>query len=126
MNFETLIVDDDEMVVFLHKIAVTESGLTNSPIVAYNGEHALQYIQSHPAVSYLILLDLNMPQMDGWEFLDAVQETDTPIYVVVVTSSVDLRDRKKAENYARVIDYFEKPLSVENCKQIKHQMTALI
>jgi CheY-like chemotaxis protein len=126
MKFETVITDDDEMVIFLHKLSVVESGLCEKPVIAYNGTQAFQYIATHANDSFLILLDLNMPEMDGWQFLDAIQKIkDTRIYVVVVTSSVDARDRKKAYSYPQVIDYVEKPLSIENCLQIKNHVTAL-
>ena len=46
MKAETLIVDDDEMVVFLHKIAIAESGLSKQPVVAYNGRQALIHIKN--------------------------------------------------------------------------------
>jgi CheY-like chemotaxis protein len=127
MMLETIIADDDEMVVFLHKIAAAESGLSQRPVVAYNGSQALDFIQKNTATPFLILLDINMPVMDGWEFLDAIQNLESPsVFVVMVTSSVDSRDRNKALKYAQVIDYIEKPLSVEVCVQIKNQVAALL
>ncbi len=127
MRFETIITDDDEMVIFLHKISVVESELSEKPVIAYDGSQAFQYILAHTKDSFLVLLDLNMPEMDGWQFLDAIQKIkNTLIYVVVVTSSVDARDRKKAYTYPQVIDYIEKPLSIESCLRIKKQVEGLI
>lgn len=127
MNLETIIADDDEMVMFLHKIAVTESGLSPKPVVAFNGNEALQFIQKNPAGPFLVLLDINMPVMDGWEFLEAIKNFKTPaVFVVMVTSSVDSRDKRKAFNYAQVIEYIEKPLTVERCIGIKNQISTLI
>jgi CheY-like chemotaxis protein len=122
MKVETLIVDDDEMVVFLHKIAVVESGLSTNPVVAFNGQQALDLInlpENHETV-FLVLLDINMPELDGWDFLEAIQSLNASIYVVMVTSSVDSRDKKKAKSYKQVIDYLEKPLSVTACVHIKN------
>jgi CheY-like chemotaxis protein len=123
VKLETLIVDDDDMVVFLHKMAIAQSGLSQRPAVAFNGGQALDYIsqQQTPDTSFLVLLDINMPVMDGWEFLDTIQTFNllAPIYIVMVTSSVDNRDRKKAKTYTQVIDYVEKPLSVDTCIHIK-------
>ena|SRR5688572_23119383 len=124
MKFETIIVDDDEMVIFLHKIAVVESGLSMKPAVAFNGSQALDYILKHAETSFLILLDINMPEMDGWEFLDAIQRHKTALFIVMVTSSVDSRDRHKAMRYSQVIDYIEKPLSSDKCVRIKDKLTA--
>lgn len=122
MKLETLIVDDDEMVVFLHKIAVAESGLSTKPFVAFNGSQALNHIlnNSKDDLAFLILLDINMPEMDGWEFLEGIQGLQKTIFVVMVTSSVDSRDRKKSKNFKQVIDYVEKPLSVNSCLHIKN------
>lgn len=123
MKLETLIVDDDNMVVFLNKIAVVESGLDPRPVSVFNGQQALDYISQHQTqdIAFLVLLDINMPEMDGWEFLDAIQTVKFigPVYVVMVTSSVDNRDRKKAKTYPQVIDYKEKPLSISTCVTIK-------
>lgn len=124
MKLKTLIVDDDEMVIFLHKIAVADSGLSPHPDAVINGRLALDYISQNADsdISFLILLDINMPEMDGWEFLDAIQKLDSAagIYVVMVTSSVDHRDRKRAQAYNQVIDYIEKPLTVSTCSLIKN------
>src|SRR5687768_825867 len=119
MKLNTLIVDDDNMVVFLHKLAVAESGLSNAPGVAHNGREALTYISQHQTSGgyFLVLLDINMPEMNGWGFLDAIQTLNipTPISVVIVTSSIDHRDRNKASEYAQVIKYVEKPLNSKTC-----------
>ncbi len=75
----------------------------------------------------LILLDINMPQMDGWQFLDQLIlqrpnfVNETVIYVV--TSSIALSDREKALSYKEVAGFLSKPLSVEKLKEIaiKHR-----
>jgi CheY-like chemotaxis protein len=59
----------------------------------------------------LILLDLNMPGMNGWEFLDHFQKMGKEITVYILTSSIDSADYKKAENYKLVKKYIEKPLN---------------
>lgn len=127
MKVETLIVDDDEMVIFLHKIAVVESGLTANPVIAYNGRQALDFINrsENRETVFLVLLDINMPELNGWEFLEAIQSLDASIYVVMVTSSVDSRDKKKAKSYKQVIEYMEKPLSINACLQVKTLMNQM-
>lgn len=75
----------------------------------------------------LILLDINMPQMDGWQFLDQLIllrpnfVNETVIYVV--TSSIALSDREKALSYSQVAGFLSKPVSVEKLKKIavKHR-----
>ena len=72
----------------------------------------------------LIFLDINMPHMDGWEFLDefitfpetVLQKTK----VVMLTSSVDINDIAKSKNYKPVTDFLSKPLSKDNLRTLLH------
>ncbi len=59
-----------------------------------------------------ILLDINMPILSGWDFLDRLQELDPTerIPVIMLTSSVSVLDKGRAMNYSRVRDFFSKPL----------------
>lgn len=59
----------------------------------------------------LILLDLNMPGMNGWEFLDNFQKIGKNITVYILTSSIDSADYRKAQKYKLVKKYIEKPLN---------------
>lgn len=123
MTLKTLIVDDDPVIAFIHENVVAESQLAVQPTSASNGQEALEHISANMAgdVAYLVLLDINMPVMNGWQFLDALDETSfaEQVYVVVVTSSVDRADHEKARQYERVFDYIEKPISIESCRRIK-------
>ena len=63
----------------------------------------------------LVLLDLNMPSMNGWEFLEAVKPLDRPPErVFILTSSLDERDKTMATNYPSVKGYITKPLNTES------------
>ncbi|HEY1025109.1 MAG TPA: response regulator [Sphingobacteriaceae bacterium] len=120
MRTRVLVVDDDDIVIFLHELMVRESGLSDEPVSFMNGQAALDYILQHRATDekYLIFLDLNMPVMNGWELLEELKELSGPeIRVVIVTSSIDADDHKRSENYSFVIGYLEKPLSAEACKR---------
>ncbi|MEM9674463.1 MAG: response regulator [Cyclobacteriaceae bacterium] len=82
-----------------------------------------EYVQAQQALSDIterrsdnpdvILLDLNMPEMDGWEFLEALKgaEVQSNLKVYVLTSSLDDRDRTKAKDYEVVAGYLTKPLN---------------
>lgn len=123
MSLKVLVVDDDEVVIFLHKMMVEDSGLSPEPISFKDGKAAIEYLneQYKEGDFYLILLDINMPVMNGWEFLDAIQTMpfSNLTSVVMVTSSIDSIDRDKAKQYTQVIDYIEKPLNLDTCNRIK-------
>ena len=91
-----------------------------------NGQLALEALwrgAGHEAETPdLILLDLNMPVMDGWEFLDAFSALDLQkhVHVCVLTSSIHPEDIEKAKLYAEVEGYFPKPLDDEILDRIVH------
>jgi CheY-like chemotaxis protein len=122
-NFEVLIVDDDEMTVFLHEVHVKENNFHPAPKSFYNGKDAVDYFHTYfnIANSYCILLDLNMPILDGWEVMDEIikKGMDKNVYVIILTSSINKADQIKAEEYDMVIDYIEKPLTIDHLNKIK-------
>ncbi len=124
MKLNLLIVDDDKMVQALHSIISKKSGLTDSPINFADGQQAYDYIiQNNGDDAYLILLDINMPIMNGWELLDALQKETlkNQIFVVMVSSSIDQHDLDKASNYEQVISYVSKPLTKDILEGLKQQ-----
>lgn len=130
MNIEIIIVDDDAVVLFLHKTLIQKtfhSGRTND---FDNAEKALKFILQEDAHEkpFLVLLDINMPGMTGWQFLEQLQEkaSEENIFVVVVTSSINSSDRERAAQYPLVIDYLEKPLSRQACATLQEKLLALL
>lgn len=124
MKLEVLLVDDDPTVIFMHKRLLNNSIPAKTCVVANDGSQAIKYVLNHEdnQANFLILLDINMPVMDGWGFLDAIQghEVANRCYVVMVTSSIDNHDKLKSANYPQVIGFFEKPMNLETCMEIKH------
>lgn len=120
---EVLIVDDDKVVSLLHKNSLKASHIKQSPVLCKNGKEALIYLRNadHADKHFLVLLDLNMPVLDGWEFLRKLKQDplQSKIYVVVVTSSINKRDFLKAQNYDQVVHFCHKPLSPECILTIK-------
>jgi CheY-like chemotaxis protein len=123
MSLKVFIVDDDGVVVFLHKTSLKKSGLSINPLTFSNGKEALDYLLKHQddEDEYLILLDINMPIMNGWKFLDEInlKSFANRVYVVMVTSSIYKNDRDKAMSYKNVIDFLVKPLNVESSDHVK-------
>lgn len=114
-NIKVLIVEDDTMISFLHKALLQKNKIAQDPLIFNNGKEVWDFLLNYddPDEFYLILLDLNMPVLNGWQFLDKLKEKDemaNRIKVAIVTSSIDPEDKDKAKDYD-VVDYFlSKPL----------------
>jgi CheY-like chemotaxis protein len=123
MSFRTLIVDDDSIITFIHKKLVGRCGFPTPPETYLNGREALENLlaTADESTRSLVLLDINMPVMSGWEFLDAVQDQPFAKHmkVAMVTSSVDASDKLKAKTYPQVIGFLEKPITVEMLNDLK-------
>lgn len=123
MNLKLVMVDDDELVIFLHKMIIDSSGLFLDIKACNSGRAALDYMCEQQAddTFFLVLLDINMPVMNGWDVLDAVQGMPFAgnMRVVMLTSSINTADKEKASKYPQVISFREKPLTVEMCAEIK-------
>lgn len=122
---KVLIVDDDAIVLFMHDLVVKNSGLANETIQFSNGKEALQYLNENgPFHYYIILLDLNMPVMNGWQLLTALNKTSyrDRLDVTIVSSSIDPYDIRKSEMFPMVKRYLSKPLSLEHCLALKQDL----
>lgn len=123
-----LLVDDDQISIFLaSKVLESIPGVKNV-CVASNGLQAINVLTDGPATSFapdIIFLDLNMPIMDGFDFLKAFARLEKneqrPVKVIVVSSSVNMADIIQAKALGAT-DYVSKPLTIE---QLQHILGAL-
>ncbi|WP_158545255.1 response regulator [Bremerella cremea] len=116
-----LVVDDDEGFQFLCKMVFKRSGEPFQILEAYDGVQALEILQSDDPKPDLILLDINMPRMNGHQFLEEYSKQavgEVPI-VAMLTSSEQQRDRQNALSYSFVQDYLLKPLCIEHIQKLK-------
>ncbi len=120
----TCIIDDDPIFVFGAKKIMEMADVSNTFIVFKNGKAALDglkpILHHGKNIPDIILLDINMPIMDGWQFLDEFIKIDCKktIKIYVVSSSIDPSDLERAEKYHIIEDYILKPISLEKIKAI--------
>ena len=120
-----LCVDDDPITLMLYKMVINKASFSNEIITAKNGEEALNHFKTSNTgpIPQLIFLDLNMLVMGGWEFLDAFCTADYSEYhnikVIILSSTIDPEDLKKAKKYPMVLDFLSKPISKEMLDYVK-------
>ena len=125
MHYKILIVDDDEIALFLHEIIVGDCSPTNNVETFSSAASALSYLSSikDDSCEYLVLLDINMPQMNGWEFAEVIKNHPLreKISIVMVSSSVEKREIDRARSSDVIDDYLLKPLREEQILALKSQ-----
>jgi CheY-like chemotaxis protein len=115
------VVDDDEVYQFVIKSQIESHGLARKILIFSDGELAISFFKDTLAnaeqLPDIILLDLNMPIMDGWEFLSEYlmlkPRLPKKISIYVVTSSINQTDIDRARNISEVTDYIVKPINEE-------------
>lgn len=128
MHDIVLCIDDDPITLLLIKMVITKTTFAKEIITAKSGEEAIIYFENfevNEAKNYpeVIFLDLNMPVMGGWEFLDNFTQKNLPIVfkntkVYILSSSIDPLDIEKAKTYPIVIDFISKPITKEKLEKL--------
>jgi response regulator of citrate/malate metabolism len=121
MSLKVLVVDDDEIIVVIHTTLIKKSQLESNPITFFRGKEVVDYIVKNQNSNdkYLIFLDINMPEMNGWEFLESTKKYKENVFVIIVTSSINRVDKEKAKLYDNIIHFIEKPMKKEDCDKIR-------
>lgn len=114
-----LLVDDDDDTNMVVTHFIKKEHLADEVVVAIDGEEALQYIKSNPPPS-LIFLDINMPRMNGWEFLEEYRKLPREIQdssiIVMITVSLNPDDRERAKKHK--LEFINKPLTADLLKKV--------
>lgn len=128
-----LCIDDDPITLMLSKKVIAKSGFSADTATAKNGHEALKYFTDikesglgNEVLPQLIFLDLNMPVMGGWEFLDCFSDSVfsdfKDIKIVVLSSTIDPEDLEKTKKYPMVIDFLPKPISIAMLAYLKDKL----
>jgi CheY-like chemotaxis protein len=113
-----MLIDDDDDDNFFHQIVINEMNVTEHIEIALNGEEALLFLKKenriHPDI---IFLDINMPKMNGWEFMESYKELredqKAKVVVMMLTTSENPEDKKRAALYSEITGFNSKPLTKE-------------
>jgi len=131
-------IDDDPITLVLSEMVIKKSRFAKEVITAKNGKEGLDWFSAYfsrnnaKLIQYLpqlIFLDINMPVMNGWDFLEGYlmkyAERLPEIKVVIVSSTVNPEDFLRANRYSIVIDFINKPLTIEGLSELmEHQQLA--
>lgn len=126
-----LLVEDDEGMNYISKMFIKKAEITEHIEITWNGREAIDYLTNTGKYQRqdnifpqpeLIFLDINMPRMDGWDFLVEYQKLNDfqkgNIIIVMLTASLNPDDRAKAENISEISDFKNKPISIEMLEEI--------
>ncbi|WP_316768835.1 response regulator [Pedobacter frigiditerrae] len=119
-----LVIDDDDINIFIIKKIVEKTGFDIDMVAKSNGKLAIDYLEEvtaqNAAFPHLILIDINMPVMNGWEFIEAYQELDfkKDADLYILSSSVYENDIEKTKSYQSVKGFISKPLSMERLTEL--------
>lgn len=120
------VVDDDVVYVMGIKRLIKRSSLIDEVKFFENGKLAIDELlenkDNEEQLPNVILLDINMPVMDGWEFLEAYKDirdkVAKKILIYMISSSINPRDIERAKTFEDVTEYLEKPVTVEEIHEM--------
>lgn len=116
-----ILVDDDQINNLINKRLITKLDISDTVEEYLDAEKAIERIKSlGKKDKVLILLDINMPVMNGWDFLNFYTEkfSSRNDKIVMLSSSIEARDRQRAFGYDVVDGFLEKPLTPEKMKSL--------
>ena len=118
-----LLIDDDHEDCYFHQIVIRKMDITDSIQIAGNGLEALAFLRKeNQVIPELIFLDINMPRMNGWEFLEAYCKLGVSrkakVIIMMLTTSLNPADMERAKNIKEITGFETKPLTPEMLRKI--------
>lgn len=133
MPYKVHCIEDNQIMQKIYKKMMDSVDFADEIITAKNGLEGINFYKkliNNGSTKHkfpdLIFLDLNMPVMNGWKFLDEFVQLPMPELItpeiVIITSSVNPEDEERAKNYESVVAYVTKPLSMESLIKLKERL----
>jgi CheY-like chemotaxis protein len=125
-----LLIDDDEINNMICTKIISKNDFAGNIVACSSARQGLKYLEetltdSGKEVPTVIFLDINMPVMNGWDFLDQYKQMtplqDKNIILIMLSSSSSSSDVTRAQSYPQVSDYITKPLTAAHLQQIKEK-----
>lgn len=121
-NKKIWVIDDDPIYQIIVKKIIEKSEMFTEIYSFKNGKDAIDNLykssENSESVPDIILLDINMPIMDGWEFMEELGLIKTKfineIVVYIVSSSIAIEDKNKSKSYENILGYLSKPINVND------------
>jgi CheY-like chemotaxis protein len=112
---KVLLIDDDPINNYVNRRLILRLFTVAEITEFLDAVSALEYLKTN--TPELIFLDINMPEMDGWQFLEEYRNYPNRTKVVILTSSIDPSDRMRSEQFEFVEGFFVKPLNVSSTNE---------
>lgn len=118
-----MLIDDSEADNLYHRIVIEQAKVTETIIAFQYAEKALSYLRQNKKANIdLILLDINMPRMNGFEFIEAYNQLDEAhkvnVVIMMLTTSLNPDDEAKARAFNKIHGFMKKPLTEAMLKEI--------
>ncbi len=120
------VVDDDAIYQIIVNKIIQRSEIFSAISSFKNGKDAIDTLQNsldnNELLPDLILLDINMPVMDGWEFMEEMgflkSQINKQINIYIVSSSIAIEDKNKSKTYPDILGYLSKPITTDDLRMI--------
>ncbi|MEO8517149.1 MAG: response regulator [Flavobacterium sp.] len=117
----TYIIDDDKIFVFVLKKYLEKNDNFNQVFDFKNAEEVINLLSDeNEQLPDIILLDINMPVIDGWQFLEQIEQLPNKekLNVFIMSSSIDANDIEKSKSFSTVKDFISKPINNEKLDKL--------